>query len=726
MDEREKENFIRSYVERQRAYLSAYCKDDLHPSGSPTKVPSSGAFGFDTPVLQPRTFRTSGPPPKLRGGQRLQGEKCPRQAESPADKQLPPRTVASNVDKENDKRLAGKRSSKKTRTPPSDREHEARLAERRERKRRKREIVRPPDDGDDGCGRRSSKRRGKLKTTPSNNKAHTSTPATFALLHGFSATNVKKDRLTLKPSLHPLGVFFKGKASAKTKVSSSKKRAPRADAFSELAFLSKAKITSRNDGGDSETASLSASQQLSQPLSDRDDIPNHCSAPDKDDDNQKTVGNQLQAQELPEEHQSVVWDIESRNECLLDAQNSPTGSAARASSVVMDVRASCWFAPAATSKDPDRPERESKPSEATPSERELLRSRSLLCPLDSEKAVLLQDGEDSSLHPSHSASQTQYHRRRSLEAAAIVPAKRQVFPSYFSQPCPAVLPHIAPDANATGTHHFIQEPLVGPQKFVQEGNGVTFDVDSVLGGLPLHFFDMPCGPTAYEIRDGWSGNSAVEVLSQPPGTFPADAMPLDGTFATHEQPETAPSYVSLNDRDYYEMADDRRPLHALNGPIGCLPSDGVGFYDDEVPWYGDDTPVMDDLGVEENFDLWAESHVGDRGLSDAIDGHDQDIIGEASFDEPEWEHEAYLTGYGGSVSEDKDDYCVWQHDGTERASSVWQDAEGEQPQALNFSEGRALLLGISTPPRTRRASGLFKAELDVVTRLRNHWQRQRL
>ncbi|KAI6105652.1 hypothetical protein F5141DRAFT_140958 [Pisolithus sp. B1] len=517
MDEREKENFIRSYVERQRAYLSAYCKDDLHPSGSPTKVPSGGAFGFDTPVLQPRTLQNSGPPPKLRGGQRLRGEKCPRRAESPADKQLPgsspPRALASNADKENDKRPAGKRSSKKQRTPPSDREHEARLAERRERKRRKREIVKPPDDGDDGCGRRSSKRHGKLKTTPSNNKAHTSTPATFALLHGFSATNVKKDRLTLKPSLHPLGVFFKGKASAKTKVSSSKKRAPRADAFSELAFLSKAKITGCNDGGDSETASLSASQQLSQPLSDRDDTPNHCSTPDKDDDNQKMVGNQLKTQELPEEHQSVVWDIESRNECLLDAQNFPTSSAARASSVVMDVRASRWFAPAGTSKDPNRPERESKPSEATPSKRRSLRSRSLLCPLESEKAVLLQDGEDSTLHPSHSASQTQYHRRRSLGDAAVVSVQRQVFSSYFSQTCPAVLPHIAADANATGTHHFIQEPLIGPQKFVQEGNSVTFDVDSVLGGLPLHFFDVPRCPTAYEIRGGWSDNSCGRSLA---------------------------------------------------------------------------------------------------------------------------------------------------------------------------------------------------------------------
>ncbi|KIK30613.1 hypothetical protein PISMIDRAFT_5985 [Pisolithus microcarpus 441] len=719
MDGQEKENFIRNYVERQRAYLSAYCKDDLHPSGSPAKVPNSGAaLGFDTPVLQPRTLRSSGPPPpKLRDEQRLQ---CPRRVESLANRQLPrsspSRAVASNADNVNEKRPAGKKCSKKTRTPPSDREREARLAERRERKRRKREIVKSPGDGDDGCGRRSSKPRKKCKTTPSND---TSTPATFAILHGFSATNVKKDRLTLKPSLHPLGVFFKGKASAKTRVSS-KKRAPRTDAFSELAFLSKAKITSGKDDGDSETGSSSGPHQPSQPLSDRDDTPNHRSAPDRDEQNQKMVGDHLQAQELPGEHQSVVWDIESQNGCPPDVQNSPTGSAEKASaSVVMDVRASRWFVPADTSKVPDPPEIESEPS---PSERGSLRSRSLLCPSESGKAVLLHDGEDSSLHPSHSASQAEYHRRCSFEDAAVVSAPRQMFSSYFSQPCPAILPHTAVDANATGTHYFIQDPLVGPQ-IVQEGNRVTSDVDSVLGELSLPSFDMPCGPTAYEIRGGWRDNSAVEASSQPPGAFPVEDRPFRDTFATHEQPETSPSY---DDQCYYEMVDDRRQLHTLNGAIDCPPSDAVRFYDGEVPWYDGDIPVMDDLGIEENFDPWPGSHVGDRESSDAIDGHDQDIIGEAGFDGAEWEYEAYPAVYGGSVSDDIDDYCVWQHDGNELASSVWEDAEGEQAQVSNFSEGRALLLGISTPPRSRRTSGLFKAELDVVTRLRDHWQRQRL
>ncbi|KAI6047259.1 hypothetical protein EDC04DRAFT_2887066 [Pisolithus marmoratus] len=697
MDAREKENFIRSYVEQQRAYLSAYCRedpiddDDQHPSGSPTKVPSSGALGFDTPVLQPRTLQNSAPPPKLHGGQRLQGKKCPRRAEpQTTEKQLshssPPPTVASDADKENEKPPARKRSSKKTRTPPSDCEHEARLAERRERKRQKREIVRSPSDGDDCRPRRPC---GKLKTMPAKKKPYTSNPGTFALLHGFSATNVKKDRLTLKPSLQPLGVFFKGKASAKTKVFSSKKQAPCADSFSELAFLNKAKAINSKDVADSD-ASPSAPQQSSHPPSDRDDIPNHRSTPDKDAKNQKSVGDQLQSRELPEEHQSIVWDIESQNGCLSDAQNSSAGSAAKASaSVVVNVRTSRWFAPANTYTAPDRLEIESKPSKRTPSKRGLLLSRSLPCVVESDKAdpVLLRDREGSSLHPSHSASQTEY----------------------FSQPCPV---------SATATRRFVQETSVGTQMLGQGGNSVTFDVDSIPGEFSPPSFDTSRGLAAHEIRDGWT---AIEVSSQPPAMFPTDVGPFCVTSVAHEQPGTAPSYVSFDDRGYYETVDDRQPFHTLNEPIGYPPSDEIGFYDCEAPWYGDDPSMMDDLGVEPNFDFWPESHVEDRELTDAADGQDPDTIKEAGLDdEPERECEVYPTGYRGSVADDMDDYCVWQHDDNEHVLG------GEQPQALNFQEGRALLLGISTPPRLQGPNGLFRAELDVATRLRDHWQRQRL
>lgn len=732
--EREKENFIRNYIEQQRVYLSAYCKEgligdvDFHRSGSPQKVPNSSALGFDTPILQPRALR-SGPLEQLHGGQRLQAEKCSHRAKSLAEREpsrsSPQRTVAANdADKENEKLPTRKRcsnESKKTRTPSSDREHEARLAERRERKRRKREIVRSPDGDGDGCGRRSNKPRGKLKTTPSKNKGRASTLASFALLHGFSATNVKKDRLTLKPSLHLPGLFFKGKASAKTKAALSKKQAPSTDSFSERAFLSKTKATSSKDVADSEGSS-SASHQCSHPPSDRDNTSNHCSIPDKDDRSEKLVGNQVQTQELPEEHQSIVWDIESRNGCSSAAQGSPTGSVAKASaSVVMDVRTSRWFAPADTGKVTDQPEVISKPPESTPTKRE-----PVPCAAESGEAdpVFLHDRESSSLHPSHSASQTEYHQRHSLEGPADVSAPRPTSSRYFSGARPAIPPCIAPDASATATHHFTQGPSNGTPKFRTRGSSVNFQVDSVLGEPSLPSFYM----STHDICGGMSGNYAIKVSSQPPAMFSTDTSPIHVTFAAYEQPAIAPSYVSLDDQGRYEAVDDRQQYHNLNEAISCRPSDGIGFHDCEVPWYSDDTPVvMDDPGVGQNVDFWPESHVEDRGLGDAADGYDLDTIGEPGFEDGlEWQYDAYPAEHDGSVLEDADDYCVWQYGDNERASSVWEDAEDEEPEASNFLEGRTLLFGTSTPSRSRGPSGLYKTELDVGTRLRGHWQRQRL
>lgn len=225
-----------------------------------------------------------------------------------------------------------------------------------------------------------------------------------------------------------------------------------------------------------------------------------------------------------------------------------------------------------------------------------------------------------------------------------------------------------------------------------------------------------------------SGNYAIEVSSQPPAMFSTDTSPIHVTFAAYEQPAIAPSYVSLDDQGRYEAVDDRQQYHNLNEAISCRPSDGIGFHDCEVPWYSDDTPVvMDDLGVGQNVDFWPESHVEDWGLSDAADGYDLDTIGEPGFeDELEWQYDAYPAEYDGSVLEDVDDYCVWQYGDNERASSVWEDAEDEEPEASNFLEGRTLLFGTSTPPRSQGPSGLYKTELDVGTRLRGHWQRQRL
>jgi len=185
-----KERFVQGYIEQQRAYLSAYGPIDdqcLVLQGTPVQK-TDNRFGFDTPVLRPRKPCS---PPKSDGGDNLN-----KHGVCHAD---------SNKENEPTRKKSPGRAKRK-KTPPSDVERVARkslaltkmftnltelqpsqltgLAERRERKRQKREIVKSP--------------RNKDKAPKAKKKTHAFTPAAFALMHGFSASNVRKDRLIVR------------------------------------------------------------------------------------------------------------------------------------------------------------------------------------------------------------------------------------------------------------------------------------------------------------------------------------------------------------------------------------------------------------------------------------------------------------------------------------------------------------------------------------------------
>lgn len=111
-------------------------------------------------------------------------------------------------------------------------ERERILADRRQRRRAKKAIVDPPpQDEEEDIENATYKRRKKPEKESKRKSKVTNLAAGLALMHGFSATNVGKGRLTLKPSY---GVFTKGKASMKTSV---KKKKHSTDAWSELEFL---------------------------------------------------------------------------------------------------------------------------------------------------------------------------------------------------------------------------------------------------------------------------------------------------------------------------------------------------------------------------------------------------------------------------------------------------------------------------------------------------------
>ncbi|KAI9001176.1 hypothetical protein BD414DRAFT_504985 [Trametes punicea] len=131
-----------------------------------------------------------------------------------------------------------KRKASKSRDVDSDEEHHSRLAQRRERRREKKAIVNPMPmratqnlSDEDAEDRRSNIAK---KTSKESKKSRgPRMPAGLALMHGFSATNVGRNRLTVRSITsitvatltraqmglrQAVGVFNKGKASNKTAV----------------------------------------------------------------------------------------------------------------------------------------------------------------------------------------------------------------------------------------------------------------------------------------------------------------------------------------------------------------------------------------------------------------------------------------------------------------------------------------------------------------------------
>ncbi|THV08633.1 hypothetical protein K435DRAFT_847482 [Dendrothele bispora CBS 962.96] len=217
----DKTQFISSFIQSQKSHAKAYAEEGLSAFNSdlPEK---ENQFGFSsTPFLKPRN-------PKI------------NVQENPAS-QLSKETKPSEEFKpaaSTSRKISKKRSS--TKAGSDCEEQAARMAERRERKRAKRMIVKPdtkesnvpPSGSKKG---RSKNQRKENQSSRTNNKI----PAALALIHGFSATNVGGQRLTVPSPV--VGVFNKGKASTKIRVPDKKgSQKNNMQWFSEELFLNKA------------------------------------------------------------------------------------------------------------------------------------------------------------------------------------------------------------------------------------------------------------------------------------------------------------------------------------------------------------------------------------------------------------------------------------------------------------------------------------------------------
>ncbi|KAJ7228735.1 hypothetical protein GGX14DRAFT_414565 [Mycena pura] len=199
----DKDEFIKSYIQTQKAHAKTYATEgrsfstswDITPR-KPTATTSNESrnVGFATPVLKARNSRRA-------TGEASKHETAPGKTTDDIEtaRASPPtggrlqRTSQSEEDAK--KPSKSKRYWEKNRGADSnsDKDHVARLLERRERKRIKRAIMKPKEATESETASSNGNKRKKRKQAKDEKSK---VPAGFALMHGFTATNVGKNRLT--------------------------------------------------------------------------------------------------------------------------------------------------------------------------------------------------------------------------------------------------------------------------------------------------------------------------------------------------------------------------------------------------------------------------------------------------------------------------------------------------------------------------------------------------
>ncbi|KAK2466156.1 hypothetical protein APHAL10511_001798 [Amanita phalloides] len=247
-------SYAKSYASEGRTYMLSWRDErqsDAPLSGEDEKHLADIDLG--TPILKPRVEKLAKPAilarsPKIDGGNENtkivntvisikssnSDKNSHQQRIARKDKKI--KDTTNKVDKRKGKSMSSQK--KRVNESPSDSSSRLeRLKERREKKRAKRVIVEVPKSDKENGAEESRETRKKSKKIP----------AGFALMHGFTTTNVGKGRLTVNPPA-TIGVFNKGKASRRTstvKGKGSGKNNQRKGCFSESKFLNKSK---REDG----------------------------------------------------------------------------------------------------------------------------------------------------------------------------------------------------------------------------------------------------------------------------------------------------------------------------------------------------------------------------------------------------------------------------------------------------------------------------------------------
>ncbi|KAG2146753.1 hypothetical protein DEU56DRAFT_786235 [Suillus clintonianus] len=706
MDKSLKNDYIQAYLDRQKVYVHSYSSEgiELHrPSkisnGTPTRARREETkelnFGFDTPILVPRvakpiisTDKRSVAELSAKATQRTRKPRKVLDAETSAkETKGSVRAPLSTAQRD-----PSKRKRKKAEVPSdSDEERQARLNERRERKRVKRDIVKP-DINIAVDSSPASKKEDKM-VARKKGKKHSGS-AGLALLHGFSATNVGKNRLTLKP-LASLGVFMKGKSSAKTKVYKAKE--PSQKLFSELAFLEK--TTKQHESLVDGSIILDSSSRPPSPSGKKITITNY--RKDKKSARRPTSRHSA-VPDLPRGSpaMSEPWDIELQSKCLSSDGFCPQPDKHITGSLVLDPRMASWH------------------DQKLPSEGQVVHSSLIMTPVKETSHDCMPDeilssvpasaiatvydlNGDSSIHPSHSASQVGLKRLDHPNPSVELLTSKyfdvhdnhdtgRVSPT-FDQPHPianssGVMDHNPRDAYSLSVSHLHD---ANTTRHATPLNDMISSSPLRVHGIP----EEPFLPLADDLIPTYRGYSITQDGCSNEDVIPAWYAPDECTTDFFE-----------GDSDYHDLRDQDlaflEPPHLVNEssfypPVQAYSSDGL--HDISV----DDVVVLHEAYESPRQLIEYTQEVDDYEHSDVV--IDRSSLYRDSFSSPS------------------------------RSQATAEAYDNTSCTLRPFLQGRAMLLGIppyvpplQDPEQTKVGSGLLSAEVDVARYLKDHWRPHRL
>ncbi|KAF8351529.1 hypothetical protein F5887DRAFT_212977 [Amanita rubescens] len=669
-------SYAKLYASEGRTYMSSWRQGDGTHSGEENKSPVNKPADIDigTPVLKPRVEKpaNSVEPSKAEKLKATTKTVITVESSNLNEKDQKKRTTTKSKKTAD----ATAKSKEKTVPPkkkrvveesPSESSRAERLKERRERKRKKRAIVEPQTSD-----KENDKNESRRQTRTRNKKM----PAGFALMHGFAATNVGKERLTIKPPVN-IGVFSKGKASAKTKAVKTKvsgKRDLHMDGyFSESKFLNKSKreIVPPDRSSSDEKMSTSSrgleereSPKRAENVSKAERVPN------------KKV---IEATSSPARISSVVWDIELGKSLCKDDCSAPD-TQKKQGSIVLNTSRHAWA----------RVAREG----------------------DAEKkgaTVPSRDGSEapSTIGPSQSVSQ------RIVKVSPAKPIPDEETHSKYFQARTSPIPKVQEKATT--------EPLASLCSF----NESSIDIVQVPMIEDLAEDTMCLGNVLEQNGDCDTMPEFMQKEFEINEYIPADPSLEVGDQDVHFEEK------SLS----YAEDDNQRDLAIFNDGYQDLQIDDDFFlqpgYDEALHIDRASEEVRKQISDE--YASFPDEFELDGCLQEGDTFHDyfNDAAGRGNLEMEE------ICDYSQNGNMPEND-CIYDdeqsvnldHDQAFESVNGTDDDSNEELEELQtdrFSQGRALLFGRSGQGKQRATSShLTSAEVDVVKRLRDHWLPQKL